>query len=81
MGANAFNGILFMNSKKSIYKPRDYRLYAKLGQNQPTSGGTNDYVDYGIRMAHAFSQKLAKVNFTYMEGQIGLRRIMMTEPM
>jgi hypothetical protein len=28
-----------------------------------------DYVDYGIRMAHAFSPKLAaKANFTYMRG-------------
>jgi hypothetical protein len=40
---------------KSPFTSQGITAYAKLGQNQPTSGGTNDYVDYGIRMAHAFS--------------------------
>jgi hypothetical protein len=35
--------------------------------NKSKAAGTNDYVDYGIRMAHAFSPKLA-ANFTYLRG-------------
>jgi outer membrane receptor protein involved in Fe transport len=67
-GANAFNGILFMNSK-SPFTSQGITAYAKFGQTSQQAAGTNDYVDYGIRMAHAFSPKLAaKANFTYMEG-------------
>ncbi|PRZ26128.1 TonB-dependent receptor domain-containing protein [Flavobacterium granuli] len=67
-GANAFNGILFMNSK-SPFTSQGITAYAKYGQTVQKAAGTNDYVDYGVRMAHAFSPKLAgKVNFTYMKG-------------
>jgi outer membrane receptor protein involved in Fe transport len=67
-GANAFNGILFMNSK-SPFTSQGITAYAKFGQTSQEAAGTNDYIDYGIRMAHAFSSKLAgKVNFTYMRG-------------
>jgi outer membrane cobalamin receptor len=67
-GANAFNGILFMNSK-SPFTSQGITAYAKFGQTSQKAAGSNDYVDYGIRMAHAFSPKLAaKANFTYMEG-------------
>lgn len=67
-GANAFNGILFMNSK-SPFTSQGITAYAKFGQTSQKAAGNNDYVDYGIRMAHAFSSKLAgKVNFTYMKG-------------
>jgi outer membrane cobalamin receptor len=51
-GANAFNGILFMNSKKPIHKSGNYCL-CKIWSDKP---GSNDYVDYGIRMAHVQSQ-------------------------
>jgi hypothetical protein len=48
---------------------------------QSKAAGTNDYVDYGIRMAHAFSPKLAaKANFTYMRG-IGMLQIMTIRPL
>ncbi|NGY36592.1 TonB-dependent receptor [Flavobacterium sp. XN-5] len=66
-GANAFNGILFMTSKSPFTSP-GITAYAKFGQTSQKAAGTNDYVDYGIRMAHAFSSKLAaKANFTYMK--------------
>jgi outer membrane receptor protein involved in Fe transport len=67
-GANAFNGILFMNSK-SPFTSQGITAYAKFGQTSQQAAGSNDFVDYGIRMAHAFSSKLAaKANFTYMRG-------------
>jgi outer membrane receptor protein involved in Fe transport len=67
-GANAFNGILFMNSK-SPFTSQGITAYAKFGQTSQEAAGSNDYIDYGVRMAHAFSSKLAgKVNFTYMRG-------------
>jgi outer membrane receptor for ferrienterochelin and colicin len=67
-GANAFNGILFMNSK-SPFTSQGITAYAKFGQTSQEAAGSNDFVDYGIRMAHAFSSKLAgKANFTYMHG-------------
>ena len=67
-GANAFNGVLFMNSKSPFSSP-GITGYAKFGQTTQKAAGTNDYVDYGVRMATVFSPKLAgKVNFTYMRG-------------
>ncbi|MFV5683883.1 TonB-dependent receptor domain-containing protein [Flavobacterium sp. GB2R13] len=67
-GANAFNGILFMNSK-SPFTSQGITAYAKYGQTSQEAAGSNDFIDYGVRMAHAFSSKLAgKVNFTYMRG-------------
>jgi outer membrane cobalamin receptor len=67
-GANAFNGILFMTSK-SPFKSEGITAYAKFGQTSQKAAGNNDYVDYGIRMAKAFSPKLAmKANFTYLRG-------------
>lgn len=67
-GANAFNGILFMNSK-SPFTSQGITAYAKFGQTSQDAAGSNDFIDYGVRMAHAFSPKLAgKVNFTYMRG-------------
>ncbi len=67
-GANAFNGILFMNSKNP-FTYQGITAYAKYGQTSQKAAGSNDYIDYGIRMAHAFSPYIAgKVNFTYMRG-------------
>lgn len=67
-GANAFNGILFMNSK-SPFTYQGITAYVKYGQTSQKAAGTNDFVDYGIRMAHAFDKHFAaKVNFTYMHG-------------
>ncbi|MGL5111220.1 MAG: TonB-dependent receptor domain-containing protein [Flavobacterium sp.] len=67
-GANAFNGILFMTSKNPFTSP-GITAYAKFGQTSQKAAGTNDYIDYGIRMAAVFSPKFAaKANFTYMRG-------------
>lgn len=66
-GANAFNGILFMNSK-SPFTSQGIRTYAKYGQTSQQAAGVNDYLDYGVRMAKAFSPYFAaKANFTYMK--------------
>jgi outer membrane cobalamin receptor len=67
-GANAFNGILFMSSR-SPFTSQGITAYAKFGQTTQKAAGTNDYIDYGVRMAKAFNKYVAgKVNFTYMRG-------------
>ena len=67
-GANAFNGILFMTSK-SPFTSQGIRAYAKFGQTTQKAAGTNDYLDYGVRMAKAFNKYIAgKANFAYMRG-------------
>ena len=67
-GANAFNGILFMNSK-SPFTNEGISTYLKYGSTSQKAAGTNQYLDYGIRMAKAFSPKLAmKANLTFMNG-------------
>ena len=68
-GAGAFNGILFMNSKN----PFDYQgisAYFKTGFTQQDAAGSNPYYDFGIRAAHAFSEKFAiKANFSFLQGE------------
>jgi outer membrane receptor protein involved in Fe transport len=67
-GANAFNGILFMNSK-SPFTSEGITAYAKYGQTNQKAAGSNDYYDYGVRAAHKFSEYFAaKANFTFMKG-------------
>jgi outer membrane receptor protein involved in Fe transport len=67
-GANAFNGILFMNSK-SPFTSQGITAYAKYGNTSQKAAGSNDFYDYGVRIAHAFSPKFAaKANFTFMKG-------------
>ncbi|WP_264520225.1 TonB-dependent receptor domain-containing protein [Flavobacterium sp. N1994] len=67
-GANAFNGIMFMNSK-SPFTNQGLSFYFKYGQTTQQAAGTNDYWDFGIRAAHAFSEHFAaKANFTFMKG-------------
>ena len=67
-GANAFNGILFMQSKN----PFDYAgisTHLKRGITSQKAAGDNTYTDFGIRAAHKFSNKFAaKVNFGYLKG-------------
>ncbi len=68
-GAGAFNGILFMTSKS----PFDYQgisAYFKTGFTAQDAAGNNQYYDFGIRAAHAFSDKLAiKANFSFLQGE------------
>ncbi|WP_374549350.1 carboxypeptidase-like regulatory domain-containing protein [Flavobacterium sp.] len=64
-GANAFNGIMFMNSK-SPFTNQGLSFYFKYGQTNQEVAGTNDYWDFGIRAAHAFTKHFAaKANFTF----------------
>ena len=66
-GANAFNGIMFMTSK-SPFTNEGISVYYKYGQTSQDVAGTNDYNDFGIRAAKAFTKHFAmKANFTYME--------------
>ena len=68
-GAGAFNGILFMRSKN----PFDFQgvsAYAKSGLTSQEAGGDNAYYDFGVRFAHAFSEKVAlKANVSYLKGE------------
>lgn len=68
-GAGAFNGILFMTSKN----PFDYQgisTYFKTGFTAQDAAGNNQYYDFGIRAAHAFSDKFAlKANFSFLQGE------------
>lgn len=67
-GANAFNGILFMQSKNPFDHP-GISGYVKRGITSQEAAGDNDYTDIGIRLAHKFSDKFAvKVNFAYLKG-------------
>ncbi|MBF2707129.1 TonB-dependent receptor [Flavobacterium soyangense] len=67
-GANAFNGILFMNSK-SPFTYQGISTYLKYGETSQKAAGTNEFHDFGIRMAHAFNKYFAaKANFTYLNG-------------
>jgi outer membrane receptor protein involved in Fe transport len=67
-GANAFNGILFMNSKNP-FNFQGISSYVKYGQTSQKAAGVNDYSDYGVRVAHAFDKHFAaKANFTFLRG-------------
>ena len=67
-GANAFNGILFMTSKNP-FEYQGISAYFKTGLTIQDSAGDNNYYDFGIRAAHAFSDKFAaKASFSYMKG-------------
>jgi len=67
-GANAFNGILFMTSKNP-FDHQGISFYAKKGVTSSEAAGTNPYHDFGIRGAHAFSDKFAaKASFSYLQG-------------
>jgi hypothetical protein len=67
-GANAFNGIMFMNSK-SPFNSQGISTYFKYGATSQEAAGTNTYYDFGIRMAHTFDKHFAaKANFTYLKG-------------
>ena len=65
-GANAFNGILFMNSK-SPFDHEGISTYTRNGITTHEVAGQNDYWDFGIRAAKTFTKHFAaKANFTYL---------------
>ena len=67
-GANAFNGILFMTSKNP-FEHQGISAYVKTGLTVQDAAGDNNFIDFGIRVAHAFSEKFAaKASFSYLKG-------------
>jgi hypothetical protein len=57
-GANAFNGIMFMNSK-SPFSKQGVSAYIKHGFTNQEAAGSNTYIDFGVRGAAKFSDKFA----------------------
>jgi len=67
-GANAFNGILFIKGK-SPFTYQGISAYVKTGATSQEAAGSNSFVDVGVRLAKAFSDKFAvKTNLTYFKG-------------
>jgi outer membrane receptor protein involved in Fe transport len=67
-GANAFNGIMFMTSKNP-FDEQGISVSIKGGITSQEAAGNNEFTDFNIRMAHAFSNKFAaKATLAYLEG-------------
>lgn len=67
-GANAFNGMLFMNSI-SPFKKQGVSAYYKRGVTNQNVAGTNFYDDFGLRLGVKFNKKIAaKLNVNYFAG-------------
>ncbi len=68
-GANAYNGIMLMNTKN----PFDYSgisFLLKSGTTNQKAAGSNPFYDATVRMAYKFSDAFAaKVNFSYFEAE------------
>ena len=68
-GANAFNGIMFMNSRSPFTK-EGISTYFKYGQTSQAAAGNNPFYDLGFRAAKKFSDHFAaKFNFTHLEAK------------
>ena len=66
-GANAFNGLLTINTKSPFYY-QGLSVYSKGGVTVQNGAGTNPLGEVGFRYAKAFNNKLAfKVNFGSMK--------------
>ncbi len=66
-GANAFNGIMFMNSRSPFTK-EGISTYFKYGRTNQNAAGENPFYDFGVRAAKKFTDHFAaKANFTYLE--------------
>ena len=67
-GANAFNGIMFMESKNP-FEYQGVSFYGKTGFTSQKAAGINQFVDAGFRAAHAFSEKFAaKLSVSFLNG-------------
>ncbi|GAA4762540.1 MULTISPECIES: TonB-dependent receptor [Flavobacterium] len=63
-GANAFNGIIFMNSRSPFAK-EGVSTYFKYGRTVQEAAGDNPVYDFGIRVAKKFTDHFAaKANFS-----------------
>ncbi|EKT3967093.1 TonB-dependent receptor [Flavobacterium psychrophilum] len=68
-GANAFNGIMFMNSRSPFLK-EGISTYMKYGQTSQTTAGNNPFYDFGFRAAKKFTEHFAaKGNFSYLNAK------------
>lgn len=67
-GADAYKGIMFMNSK-SPFDDTGVSAYVKSGITSQDVSGQNEFTDVGIRIAHAFSDKFAiKATYSSIKG-------------
>ena len=67
-GANAFKGVMLMNSKSPFDFP-GFSAYVKSGVTSQDSAGDNLYYDVGARFAHNWDNKFAmKAVISYVEG-------------
>ncbi|SDS53801.1 Outer membrane receptor proteins, mostly Fe transport [Polaribacter sp. KT25b] len=67
-GANAFNGIMFMTSK-SPFEDQGISVSLKGGITSQDAGGNNEFTDFNLRMAYAFSDKFAaKATLAVLQG-------------
>jgi outer membrane receptor protein involved in Fe transport len=67
-GANAFNGIMFMTSKNP-FDDQGISISLKGGITSQDAGGDNQFTDFNIRMAYAFSEKFAaKATLAVLKG-------------
>ncbi len=67
-GANAFNGILFMTTR-SPFDDQGVSVSVKKGLTIQEAAGDNDFSEYNIRYAYAFSEKFAaKAVFSVLDG-------------
>lgn len=65
-GANAFNGLLTINTKDPFYY-QGLSAYVKTGVTVQDAGGTNPLNDFGVRYAKSINDKLAfKFNVGYL---------------
>jgi len=68
-GANAFNGILLMESKNPFDHQGISGQYKHGITSQDAAGGDNEFRDLQVRWGHKFSDKVAmKINFAYLRG-------------
>ena len=67
-GADAYKGIMFLNSK-SAFDDTGVSAYVKSGVTSQGVSGQNEFTDWGVRIAHAFSDKFAiKATYSNIEG-------------
>jgi outer membrane receptor protein involved in Fe transport len=68
-GANAFNGIMFMTSKNP-FDDQGISVSLKGGITSQEAAGNNEFTDFQVRVAHAFSNKFAvKATLAYLQGE------------
>ncbi|MDG1761583.1 MAG: TonB-dependent receptor [Flavobacteriaceae bacterium] len=68
-GADAYKGIMFMNSKNP-FDHEGVSAYYKTGITSSEASGSDQFYDVGIRMAKKFNDKFAaKATFSYVQGR------------